>query len=108
LTNERPNPTVSARPSGDSTIEKFLTNELTTGEDIKRDGSPQRNALLALQKTNPDLDPSIPEDRNVIRIRYALNVLYYFTAGDLWLAKDGWTTGADPCSWFGDLVMGHN
>lgn len=94
----------SNSPSSSSfTLEEFLEKEL--GAEIAvQDGSPQRAALLALERSNPDFDPNIDDDDNrkhAILQQYALNVLYFVTGGPLWSMTDGWTSDQDPCTWYG-------
>jgi hypothetical protein len=97
---------VNSGPPTDLTMEQFLTRELTTGGEISVEGSPHNQALLALEASNPELDPNFVGAQQTILIRYALNVLYFFTGGAEWTNADGWTTSSDPCAWFGVTCLG--
>lgn len=111
-----PSPTVSpttAEPTTNSptgtpvTLEEFLFETLTDDGSLTEPGTPQNQALLALEASNPELDPNNPNDQLDIIQRYSLNTLFFATNGVSWVDNAGWTTAADVCasaiapSWFG-------
>lgn len=83
-------------PTGPQTVEEFLTATLTDDGTISVDGTPQNQALIALESNFPDLSPNNgPEERQLIQEIYALNTLFFSTNGTNWAEVTGWT-GPDP------------
>ena len=102
-------PSLSQRPSveGDIALEQFLFDTLTNDGSLTIEGTPQNQAFVALSATNPELDPSNPDDQVQITQRYALNTLYFATGGTNWANNRLWTSPEPICgqdvdtSWYG-------
>ncbi|KAG7367059.1 RHS repeat-associated core domain containing protein [Nitzschia inconspicua] len=90
-----------------SPLGEFLSLALTDDGSLSTPGTPQFEALLALETSNPDLDPAVEADRIEIIQRYTLNTIYFSTSGANWVNNDLWTSESHPCgdgtasSWFG-------
>ena len=103
-------PSLSNQPTSmgvNLTLESFLNQTLTPDGSIAKTGTPQNKAFVALQKTNPELNPNNPRDQLEITQKYSLNTLYFATDGGNWSVSDSWTTSAAVCSpWFGVTCLG--
>jgi hypothetical protein len=88
-------------------VAEFLTSTLTDDGSLQQAGTPQNQAFLQLEATNPNLDANLPADQIEISQRYSLNTLYYANNGPSWANSGGWTTAIPICdvasatSWFG-------
>jgi len=107
-----PRPTISPAPTAQrSEVAKFLAETLTTdGSSLMREGTPQHEALVALETNFPDLNDPSSSGENEIRQIYSLYVLYFSTNGTGWLDQTGWMSGSsdypvcgggNTSSWYG-------
>jgi hypothetical protein len=99
-----PNEPTTLSPVGNGTgsVAELIGRTLTTDGAHLQDGTPQNNALRALETNFPDLDP-ITDEAEVLQT-YALNTIYFSTNGSSWKTRTGWTGPTPICgddSWFG-------
>jgi hypothetical protein len=117
VSNETMSPSATNDTMGPaSPLGEFLTVVLTDDGSLATVGTPQFDALAALEETNPDLDPADEDDQIEIVQRYSLNTIFFATSGTAWVNNEMWTSASHPCGdgtespWFGvqcdaDLVV---
>lgn len=101
----------SGTPAPSSTdmasLQGYLEGVVGDTTALTTSGTPQNSALRTLAESNPELDPTDPVDQVQIVQRYALNVLFFTTAGSTWANNQLWTTASPLCgddaesSWHG-------
>jgi hypothetical protein len=97
-------------PTGDEeTVEQFLQRTLTDDGSLTEPGTPQNDALIALETNFPDLSPSDGEEerRDITQI-FSLNTIFFATNGTMWRLNTDWLGPAPLCGdgsgqqpWFG-------
>lgn len=100
-------PTLSPSNITNESVEEFLARTLTDDGSLQTTGTPQNDALLALDTQFPDLSPSNgTTDQLQITQIYSLLTLFYSTNGNGWASRAGWESVTLPCNdapWFGVL-----
>lgn len=98
--------TAPPTPESGETIAMFLTRTLTDDGSLEMPGTPQNQALQALESNFPGL--ALPGDQGEITQIYALNTLFYSTNGTNWRIQESWTGPTPVCGemgitneWFG-------
>jgi hypothetical protein len=90
-----------------------LERTLSTTGEIELSGSPQSEAVAAIETNFPDLLPDSDETRTRIAQMYGLNTMFYALNGSAWKLRDDWASAVDFCgdsAWYGvecnaDLIV---
>jgi hypothetical protein len=87
-------------PTENNPLANFLRETLTDDGSLDRKGTPQNEALMAIQANFPALNPDDgPDVQEEITQMYALNTLYFSTSGSSWVDGTGWTGPTPTCEW---------